>query len=468
MRVIIGGISHETNTFNTIPTSIESFRIIRGDELLKEDLARTLLYNGVEVLPAIYAYTLPSGIVDAQAYSQLKGELVERVKMVNGIDGVCLILHGAMVVEGIGSAELDLVKTLREVVGEGVIISASLDLHGNIPEEIAEYADILTAYRTTPHLDVTDTRKKAANILIRSIKSDKRPKTVVVKPPVLLPGEYVVTDVEPAAGLYRMLRYIDLTPGIIDSSLFVGMAWADVNHAGASALAVADGEENIERAYEKACEMANTYWHERFDFRLEVEAGQPKEVVRKAKSSAKNMRPVLISDSGDNITAGGAGDVPLMLEELVSSEVEDAVIGCILDRESVEACRNAGAGASLKLEIGGKLDKVNGHPFEVRGRVLKLTEEGVVFRVGGVDVIITTERTAFTTPGDFISYGIDPRMRGIVVVKLGLLTAELKRIAAHAMMALTPGFTNLLIEELDYRKVRRPIFPIDRDFDWRC
>jgi microcystin degradation protein MlrC len=301
MRVLIGGIAHETDTFNPIPTSIGSFKVIRSDELLNEEPARTLISNGVEVLPTIYAYTLPSGMVDEQAYTLLKDELIEKTRRAGGIDGFCLTLHGAMVVEGVGSAELDLVKTLREVIGEDVIISASLDLHGNISEEIAEYADILTAYRTTPHLDVTDTRKRAANILVQSIKRDKRPKTVIVKPPVLA------------------------------------------------------------RA---------------------------------------------------------------MLEELISSEVEDAVIGCILDRESVEACRIAGTGASLKLEIGGKLDKVNGHPLEVRGRVLKLTKEGAVFRVGGVDVIMTTERTAFTSPEDFMAYGIDPLMREIVVVKLGLLTAS--------------------------------------------
>lgn len=468
MRILVGGIAHETNTFNPMPTSIESFKVIRGRELSNEEPAISLLSIGVDVVPTLYAVTLPSGLVDGDAYSILKNEFVEEVKGAVGVDGVCLLLHGAMVVKGVGSAELDMVRTIREVLGEEVIISASLDLHGNLPAEIVKYADILTAYRTTPHVDVANTRRKAAELLVESVKRGKRPKTAIVKPPILFPGEYVVTDTEPAASLYRTLSNIDSTPGILDSSLLVGMAWADVQYAGASVVTVSEEERKLDEAYKKAHEMAMAYWCKRFEFQMEVEAKVPQEAVRQAKSLSETKRPCFISDSGDNVTAGGAGDVPIMLEELVSSEVDDAVMGGMVDEEAVEVCRKAGVGASLRLRIGGKLDKINGYPLEIRGRVMKITENGAVFRIGGVDVIITTKRTAFTSPEEFTAFGIDLSSKKVVVVKLGLLTAELKRIAAQAMIALTPGFTNLLIEQLDYKEVRRPIFPIDRDFDWRC
>jgi len=146
--------------------------------------------------------------------------------------------------------------------------------------------------------------------------------------------------------------------------------------------------------------------------------------------------------------------------------VDDAVVGGILDRQAVNACREAGRGATVKLGIGGKLDKINGYPLEVKGKVLNLTENGAVIRVDGVDVILTANRAVFTSPENFMAYGIDVTKRKIIVVKLGYLFAELKKIAAQSMIALTPGFTNLSIEELEYRNIKRPMFPLDKDFEW--
>lgn len=465
MRILIGGIAHESNTFNPTLTSIDSFQITKERELANEEPARTLYSMGIDVLPTMYARALPSGMVKRDAYISLRDELLGQVGKAGDVDGICLILHGAMVVEGIGGAELDLLKSLRETLDEDVIISASLDLHGNISAEMADYADILTAYRTTPHTDVAETRRKAAKLLVESVRRGVKPKSIIVRPPILMPGEYVVTDVEPAASLYGMLSSLDSTPGIMDCSLLVGMAWADVPNAGSSAIAIAEREESLHEAREKAYKIAKCYWDRRMELRLEVEAGSPEDVVRRAKASSK--RPFFISDSGDNVTAGAAGDIPVIVEQLTSSRVQDAVVGCIVDREAFEACKEAGVGASLRLEIGGKLDRVNGHPLEVRGRVLNLTENGAVFRVDKVDVILTAKRTAFTSPQDFMAYEIDPARRKIVAVKLGLLTAQLKKIAAQSMIALTPGFTNLSIERLGYRNLKRPMFPLDRDFDWR-
>jgi len=464
MHIVVGGIGHESNTFNPAFTSIDSFRILRGRELLEEEPARTLLSMGIDVTPTIYNVPFASAVVDKHAYSYLKSELIRELEKAGEIDGVCLTLHGAMIAEGIGCAEIDLLKTIRETIGKDVLISASLDLHGNIPVEMTDYVNILTAYRTAPHTDVIETRKKSAMLLVEAIRKRLKPKPIIIRPPVLLPGEYVVTDAEPAASIYRMLDEVDKTPGIMDSSLLVGMAWADVSHAGASVIAVVEKNRYVKEAREKAYKVAKAYWDNRMKFRLEVESGSPEECIEIAKASDKS--PFFISDSGDNVTAGAAGDIPIMIEELISNRVDDAVVGSIIDREAVNACREAGIGATLKLVIGGKLDQINGYPLEVKGRVLNLTENGAVIRVNGIDVILTAKRTAFTSPRDFMAYGIDVTKRKIVVVKLGYLFAELKKIAAQSMIALTPGFTNLSIEELEYRNLRRPIFPLDRNFQW--
>jgi len=465
MRVAIGGVGHESNTFNPLYTGIEAFRIVEGEALLEDAAARFLVGEGVEVVPTIYARALPSGIVKREAYLQLKDELLRRLSDVGEVDGLCLFLHGAMEVEEIGDGESDLVKGVREVVGEEPLISVSLDLHGNIHPSLIETADMLTAYRTAPHVDTAETRVKAARLLLHSLKRRVRPVPVMVKPPVLLPGELVVTDVDPAASLYSSLNAIDRTPGILDSSLLVGMAWADSPQASASAIVIADGKRNEGKAYFKACKLAEAYWNSREEFHFEVEAGPIDEMIKLAKSSSQG--PVFISDSGDNVTAGAPGDVPLIVERLLALGVEDAVVGGILDPEAVRLCRDAGVGNNLKVEVGGKIDRVNGYPLEVEGRVLKLTDDGAVLRAGGVDIILTSRRRGWTTLEAFRDFGIDPAERKIVVVKLGYLTPDFKRVAKLALLALSPGCTNQLIERLEYKRVRRPLYPLDKGFSWR-
>jgi microcystin degradation protein MlrC len=187
MRVALGSIGHESNTFSPLPTNIRDFKIVRGSELLKDDVVRFLISECVEVIPTIYAWALPSGVVSKKAFLSLEDELIKALEDSDSLDGVCLFLHGAMEVEGIGDGETHILKRVRETIGFKAIISVALDLHGNLNPQIADYADVLTAYRTAPHVDVSETRLKAAKLLIRSIKTGIKPTTIIVKPPVLLP-----------------------------------------------------------------------------------------------------------------------------------------------------------------------------------------------------------------------------------------------------------------------------------------
>ena len=462
-RIVIGGISHESNTFNMTRTRLEDFKIICGNDLLRDEAAIFLSRKDVEVIPTLYAKALPSGPVEKTAYIHMKEDLLRRIEETGRIDGVCLFLHGAMEVDEIGESESDLVKSIREIVGEETLISVSLDLHGNISRELIEFTDILTAYRTAPHIDSLETRKRAASLLVECFRRKIKPKPVIVKPPVILPGEFVVTDIEPASSLYSKLRELDESPSVLNSSLLVGMAWADTPSTSASVIVVAK-EKKCKEAYEKACELARSYWEKREEFHLEVESGTIEETVRMAKASSK--KPVFISDSGDNVTAGAAGDIPIFVEHLLSMNVTDAVVGGIIDPEAVKLCREAGVGSRLRIEIGGKIDRINGYPIDVEGRVVSITGDGAVFRAGGIDILLTERRIPWTTVENFKAFGVDPRDYKIVVVKKGYLTADLRRVAALSLIALSPGCTNLRIDQLDYKKITRPIYPLDKDFHW--
>lgn len=465
LRIALGGISHESNTFNPIHTGLEDFEIIRGENLLKLKVSKFLLDAGVDIIPTIYARALPSGMIKYDAYIRMRDELIGGLREAGKVDGVCLILHGAMEVEKIGDGESDLVEAVREAVGEDPIISASLDLHGNISPRLLENADILTAYRTAPHIDIEETRIRAARLLIESLRNKLKPRSVMVKPPVLLPGELVVTDVEPALSLYSQLRKINGMEGILSSSILVGMAWADSPNASASIIVTASNDRYEDKALYEACRLAEDYWRLREEFHYEVDVGSIEETIEMAESLSET--PIFISDSGDNVTAGAAGDLAIFVEHLLSRRVKGAVVGGIIDPIAVKYCRDAGVGSNVRIEIGGRLDNVNGYPVEVRGKVMKLTERGAILRSNGVDILLTSRRMAWMSLESFEAFGVNPRDYRIVVVKLGYLTPDFRRIAAKSIMALSPGFTNQILNQLEYRKVKRPLYPLDKEFLWK-
>ena len=307
MRIVVGGIKHETNTCNPKLTRIEDFQIRRDRELLKDEAVKPFIPRGIEIIPTLLAEAIPSGPVERETYLYLKADILRHIRACKGIEGVCLHLHGAMGVEEIGDGENDFVKSVRELVGP----NGSLLLH---------YAVLYTPYRLPPHIDRTETRERALSLLV------------------------------------------NCTAGWPKSTGINGG-----------------------------------------DFRFTVHTGTIDETIKMAQASDK--KPVFISDSGDNVTSG---DLPHFIERLLSLNVKDAAVGGIIAPDAVARCREAGIGSSVEGEIGGKLDRVNGYPLKVKGKVMKLTGDGAVLRIEGVDVILTARRQAFTTVDNFRSYGIEP------------------------------------------------------------
>lgn len=473
MRIAVGGISHETNTFSTLTTGLDEFTVRRGEEIVQGQFWDGYRSQGVEFAPTLTAGAPPHGLVRRDAYLALKSELLERLERALPVDGVYLSLHGAMEVEEIGDGESDLAGAVRERVGtgrndrQGVPIVASLDLHGNIAPAFVNAVDLLTALRTAPHRDGEETRRRALDHLVRCIREKIRPVPVMIKLPLMLPGEWAVTEVEPARSLYRRLAEIEREPGIMDASLMIGCAWTDSPYNSVSVLVMAERDRDL--ALRQAAHLAREVWEQRDAFGPDVETASPDEAISRALAAPE--RPVFISDSGDNVTAGGAGDLPIFVERLLAARAPDAVVAGLADPAAVAACAQAGAGASVQLAIGGKLDRVHAQPLTVSGTVTRLDPPEnpslAVLQVEGVTVVLTADRRAFTTLASFRAARIDPLQRRIVIVKLGYLFPELRDCAPRAIMALSPGFTDLRLEQLPYQRVRRPIFPLDPAVEWQ-
>ena len=471
MRIAIGGIGHETNSFSPVWTDHGDFRFIRGAALLEGLQRYRRQAEPVELLPTFVARALPSGLVRETAYVQLKNDLLCELQMALPVDGVYLDLHGAMEVEALGDGESDLVSAVRTLVGPDVLISISLDLHGNISPALVKNADILTAFRTAPHRDADETRQRALGLLVCALQAGVRPAPVLVKPPLLLAGESAVTEVEPARSLYARLAEIERTPGILDASLLIGCAWTDSPFTSTSIIVVAEQDKTL--ALQQATDLARQVWEQRHDFGFGAETATVNEAIQRAMGASE--RPIFITDSGDNVTAGGAGDIPLFLERLIAASAQDALVAGLTDPAAVRQCASAGVGAEVVLSIGGKLDQANARPLVVTGQLEHLAGDSrdrndvptlALVRVDGVRIILATDRRFFPDRESIAAAGIDPMAQKIVVVKQGYLFPDLYDHAPRAIMALSPGATDLRLERLPYRSLQRPIFPLDSGFDW--
>ena len=189
-----------------------------------------------------------------------------------------------------------------------------------------------------------------------------------------------------------------------------------------------------------------------------------------AAALASPVTPYFVSDSGDNPTAGGAGDVTWTLAELLASEElaasgRRAIYASIPDAMGALAASEAGVGADVRLTLGARVDARPAPPVEVSGEVVAVVPSDdnleVVVRTATVDVIVTRRRRPYHLEQDFTRLGLDPRSADIVVVKIGYLEPELFDMAADWMLALTPGGVDQDLVRLGHRRVRRPMFPLD-------
>ena len=496
MRIAIAGISHEALNTSPLTTTLEHFHVWRGEELLHGEtrfspyaagtatgaiyepkyatLAQMMDDLGAEPVPILHASSLsPSGTVDLNTYLQLRDEIIDGIQQAGQLDGICLVLHGALLVEHIWSGETDLVRSIRAVVGNDVLISARFDLHGNLTEEFANKTDIWTVYRTAPHRDAPQTLERAMTLLAHCIRGGHRPHPVFVRIPMILPGEKATTDVEPMKSLLELAIEIGQQPGILTAEILVGFGWADAPYSSSSVVVIAEDEPHLPHARRQAKRLAKAMWDQRHNFTFDQEvAASADEAIDLALAAEESC--VFIADSGDNPTAGTPGDVPYFLSRLLAKDVPDAILAGIPDGEAARICFEAGVGATVSLSLGGKLDTEYGAPLEVKGTVEHLCQPDqdskevaiATVQVGGVRVLITDRRTYFSSLNDFRMAGVEPLDHKIVVVKLGYLMPELRDAAPREILALTQGYSDLDFTRLPYRYVTRPIFPLDDDFAW--
>lgn len=474
-RIAIAGIGIESSTFSPALTTEEAFHARYGADVFSAYRFLSVdspLRTRVRWVPTLVGKSLPGGAVTRETYESLVNKTLDSLKKNLPYDGLWFDIHGAMSVVGLDDPEGDFITRIRKVIGKKTIISTSMDLHGNVSWRLAQHTDLITCYRMAPHEDAMETKERAVKNLIQRIESGKgKPAYKAYIPiPVLLPGEKTSTRIEPGKSIYKAVAPAASQPGIIDAAIWIGYAWADEPRNHAVVMVTGDNKEKVTKT---ANQLAQNFWKARHEFAFVAPTGTLTECIDKAIASTK--RPFFISDSGDNPTAGGAGDVTWTLTEILKrpefkpENGPSLIYASIPGPELIKSAIAAGIGAHVEGYVGAKVDDRFAPPLFISGKVESIehgdrdAEVEAVIRVGSVRVIVTQKRKPYHKERDFTRLGLNPRKADIVVVKIGYLEPELYAMRADWLLALTLGGVDQNLERLGYKRIQRPIFPLDKN-----
>ena len=488
MRVVMAMMKHETNTFSPVPTPwarFEQWGAHRGRRVVEvyEKTNMTLgayisvaRAAGAEIVSPIAAEAMPSGPVAAEAYELMSEAILEAVA--GGADAVMLDLHGAMVAETTDDGEGTLLARIREFAPT-TPICVTCDLHCNLTEAMVANSDALIGYKTYPHVDMFEVGTRVAEILFAILRGERRPVMAWGQAPLLSQTLRQGTDDEPFASLVATARAAEETGEVLAATVFGGFALADIADSGASVVTIADADRGPAEAVRDR--LLAMLWEQREDhlYRHRPLA----DAVARAKELEEG--PILLLDHADNVGSGGTQDVMGVLEEVIRQDLEDVAVGAIRDPAAVRTMAEAGIGATVTLALGGRTDMpsigLQGRPLTVTGKVKVLTDgewtvrgpmyHGVevflgptaVLDTGRVEIVVISRHHEPWDLGIFTSVGIDPRHKRYLLLKSRIhYRAGFAPIARHALTLDGEGVTTSDNRLLDYEKVRRPIYPLDR------
>lgn len=472
-KIAIAGLGLEASVFSPAKTEKEDFRPKYGAEIFQmypffhKDSG---LIDQAHWIPTLIGHAMPGGQATKEAYEELVQITLDSLQQNLPLDGIFFDIHGAMSVEGMQDPEGDFITRIRKVVGDETMISTTMDLHGSVSETLAKHTDLITAFRKAPHEDRWETKRRAIENLLDRLKNGKgKPKFKTLVPvPILLPGEQTSTRVEPGKSLYAKIPGLINKDSLIDISIWMSYPWGDQERNTGIVVAYGDGKESVKQATES---LANSFWEVREEFDFVAPTLPFEEALKKAIES--DQKPFILSDMGDNPTAGGAGDVTWTLRELLklpeftSNSGKSWIYASIPSEGFVTKALEAGVGATVEGEVGALVDNSHAGPVHLKGKISAIHEDEtnptVAVSVGNSTVIVTKKRAAYHYIKQFTDLNLNPEKADVLVVKQGYLVPELYNIRKDWVMALTPGGVDQDLFRLEYKNLKRPIFPLDKD-----
>ncbi len=383
-RILTGGILHETSTFAVTPTTLadfqQSFGIVRGQEILEKFHGTNTCIggfldaapdNGMELVPLLWTFAHPSGLIERQAYQALEEEFLDRLRQAQAagpIDGILLDLHGAMVVDGIMDGDGHFLESVRRAVGKETPIVVTYDLHGNHTEKRVKLATATVGYDTYPHIDMAERGKEAARLMARVLRGELRPVCALRQLPLFWSAPCQVTAHPPMDEAMRQVHALEQRPGILSVTLATGFPWADVPDMGASVIVVADRDQQLADA--AAEQLASWIWERRATWHV------PPLSVRDGLAGGEQTGryPIFLCDMADNTGGGTPGDSTEILQLFVKGKLPDALLLYMVDPEVALQAHKAGVGARIQARVGGKSHPAQGEPVQMDAEVMAVTD----------------------------------------------------------------------------------------------
>ena len=481
--IAIGGIMHESNTFSDTPTDYAAFSQTFASNLIKAwgethhemgGFIQGATQYDYTAYPTLMTSATPAGRVTDDAFDRFTEMLIQHLKAAPKHEGLLLALHGAMVAESYPDGDGEVLRRLRAAFGQDFPIVVTLDQHTNVSEQMVAESTALVIYKTTPHIDQRQRGLQAAELMMRILTDEVTPTQALAKPPMLLNILYHNTNVPPMKPILTAAKQLEERPDVLVANVAAGYPYADVYEAGPSFVVVTDNDPQL--AQTEADRLSDMLW----DVREELTPDLPDvgEAVNQAIESEQT--PAILVDMGDNIGGGSPGDSTFLLNELLWHRVVGFVV-VLYDPEAVQTCIQAGVGAEVALNVGGKVDDRHGEPVPIQGKV-RLIHDGrfeeteprhggqryhnqgltTVIAVDGSLVVLTSRRQTPFSLQQLLSLGINPTEMLIIVVKAAIAyRAAYEPIAGQIIEADTFGLTAVNPLHFEYHNVRRPLFPLD-------
>lgn len=467
-RIAIGGFLHETNCFVPMRTDYDYYAnggefppLARGAEVIERTKGAPFGMSGFldaidpahELVPLIWGHAGAGGYVTDDAFERIVGELVGMLSRAMPVDAVYLDLHGAMCSETYPDAEGELLRRVRACVGPDIPVVITLDYHVNLTEQMVDNCDGMAIYLTYPHIDRQHTGGRSAKILMRILAEGIPRAKAIRRIPFLLPLNFQCTLIEPTKSV--IAASIAAEAGeVVNLSYGAGFPPSDLAECGPAVVCHAYNQKAADEAADRLEAMI-----------LEREADfaeplmSPDEAVSKAiELSATAAGPVVIADTQDNPGCGGTCDTTGMLDALLRLGAEGAAMCVMCDPEAAQAATEAGVGAELTLDLGGKhpidgvapyrgtftVTALSDGRFTTTGKSIPGRKVDIgpvaVLAIGGVEIVVAAKRMQAYDQDIFKHIGIAPAEKNILVLKSTChFRADFDPIASHTLVAVAPG-----------------------------
>jgi microcystin degradation protein MlrC len=491
----VAAFSHESNSFAYQPASLDKWKewgILYGEEIRAEyetSKASIAGYYGrlrdeadVELVPLVFARLMPMGPITKEATEFLFSEILRLVAEEGPWDGLLLPLHGAAVSDKYLDADGEICAQIRDLVGDDVVIGASLDMHANVSQKIVEECDVVTIYQTNPHIDTYEQAVHCADLVLRNIRGEINPTMYLADPPLLVNILSQGTSDEPMAELLRVAQSEWQKPGALWVGIGEGYPYADVPEMGMTFLAITDGDPAL--AKEIADVVANRAWELKVE--LQGSSTSVREALERAsKASAEQLAkgPVVLFDVGDNVGAGTPGDSTYVLHEARALGVR-GVTQALRDADVAAQCHKLGVGVTFTGEVGGKCDELHGKPFPIIGVITSVSDgkyeetkpvhggfrffddgpSAVIKSEDGFTILVTTFPAMSASLDQFRASGVDPVKEKIMVVK-GVHSPRpaYEPIGSELIWLSTAGASTADLSTFTYKNIRKPLYPLQKD-----